>query len=593
MKRMTKRLCLLLVALLLLPTLTACPGGQQLSPGKATSGQEGSGEVTSDVREGGEIPAAELSSYVIIYPADAEQELVSAAAKLAKAIRETYGVVIYVTDDFVVDGIEETQPREREILIGATNRQESVDFLASLRANDHGWRLSGTKLVIAGRTGENSILATDRFIYAVLAEKRDVFYSDGTEAFLFTDDYSVPRILIGETDVSEFSIVCPAGVRNAELAAAEVIRDAIADQCGALIPIVRDSLAESQEYEILIGNTNRHAPTAGEGRFSVGTVGGKPYCTGSEPLAVWYAACELAAQIRSMTSERLTVRETTQTVPDEQITLMSWNLCQQHAFTTARMNAFIAQIRAQAPAVVFLEEARLTEAERSTLLTGIGSNYANAISPKQGDPKSYFNSLNKEMYYNTDLLTLVWSDYFWLSETPEEPSTFQYASDGYRDCVSACFERKSDGKRFIVVTFHPEWTTTDEMREQGMTDRSMRAQQYAVASAYIARYRAENPGVPVFLGGDFNAQWTSSGETMFTAIRNEGYRNASEAAFVSVEGGTFPKTGLVIDFIFCDSKDVCFTYYEAVQLGIYVNDKTDPGTNPADHNPVIAKFIFR
>lgn len=573
MKKIIKPVCLFLGLLFLLVSFAGCP---------KTPNTEDETILLSDI-----------SDYVVVYPQNASSDLIAAIGTLTAKLRELYGVVLYVKDDFVVESVESTKPRDREILVGATNRQESTSFLSSLRANDYGWKLDGGKLVIAGLTEETVMTAIDGFVSKVFAEKREtVFYSEKNHSYLFTDQYPLSRIQLGGKDISEYRIVYSSKPGNAEIAAADLVRRAIADECGVLLPIVRDNVA-AQAGEILVGKTNRESVTVSEtGKYALGTLGnGNVYLAGESATGVYYAARELAAQIRGMTSESLTVNAAKQFIPDEEITLMSWNLCHQHTFDEERLSAFVSNIKAQAPDVVFMQEADLTEAERSRILSGL-SGYENAVSMKKGDPSGYYNVLNKEMYYNSNVLTLVWSDYFWLSDTPDEPSTFPYASEGYRDSVGACFERKTDGKRFIVVDFHPEWTTTAEMREHGLDGKDMRAKQYAVASERIAKYKSENPGIPVFLGGDFNALRSGSSEAMFKAIQADGFYYAEEAAFEAFPGQTHPSSGTVIDYIFCDNRSVWFTYYEAVQLGNYVKAKENPGTNPADHNPVVAKFIF-
>lgn len=578
MKKIIKPVCLLMGFLLLLFFVSGCRGSDPDLP-----------EIEDET-----ILLSELADYTVVYPSNATSELVESVSVLTAKLREIYGVVLFVRDDFVLESVEDTKIRDREILIGATNREQSTNFLSALRANDYGWKIDGGKLVIAGLTEETVKTAIECFISRVCAEKRDpVFFSNLNHSYLFTDQYPLSRIQLGGKDISEYRIVYSSKPGNAEIAAADLVRRAVADECGVLLPIVKDSVA-AQEGEILVGKTNRESVTVSEtGKYAVGMLeNGNVYLAGESATGLYFAARELAVQIRRTTSEDLTVKTVKQFIPDDELTLMSWNLCQQHDFTAARISAFIAQIKQLAPDVVFLQEARLTDAQRAEMLSGLGSGYANAISVKKGEPIAYYNQLNKEMYYNSDLLDVVWSDYFWISETPDEPSTFQYASEGYRDGVSACFERKADGKRFIVVTFHPEWTTTAEMQEQGIDGKSMRAKQYALVSERIAKYQLENPGIPVFLGGDFNAVWNNGSEAMVKAIKADGFYNAEETAFEAFPGPTHPSSGTVIDHILCESNAVYFTRYEAVQLGNYVNDRQDPGTNPADHNPVVAKFVF-
>ena len=92
------------------------------------------------------IPSAELSNYVIIYPENATDELVQAANALASAIGAQFGVSLRVKNDFYSDMIPGMEIGESEILLGATNREESAAFLQSLGFRDRGYTVIGKKV---------------------------------------------------------------------------------------------------------------------------------------------------------------------------------------------------------------------------------------------------------------------------------------------------------------------------------------------------------------------------------------------------------------------------------------------------------------
>ncbi|MBO7376858.1 MAG: hypothetical protein J6V01_07110 [Clostridia bacterium] len=101
---------------------------------------------------------------------------------------------------------------EKEILIGSTSRPESKEFISSLPDNGYGYRVSGNRIVIAGKRDSLNALALYAFAEAAFEGN---YISDGVfslpEDLAFTadagEDYSTPYgvLINGKTVVADVS----------------------------------------------------------------------------------------------------------------------------------------------------------------------------------------------------------------------------------------------------------------------------------------------------------------------------------------------------------------------------------------------------
>src|SRR5690606_15840639 len=93
------------------------------------------------------------------------------------------------------------------------------------------------------------------------------------------------------------------------------------------------------------------------------------------------------------------------------------------------------------------------------------------------------------IYYNQDRLTLKTSGYFWLSQTPNEPSKGWDASTN-RICTWARFSDRHMAADFYVVNLH-----ADHIGMQARIESSR---------LVLDKIRSIARGMPVILAGDFN-----------------------------------------------------------------------------------------
>lgn len=124
------------------------------------------------------IKSKDLYLYTIVYSQEASQPVISAAKELSETINKVYGTELPVFSE------AEAHKGKYEILIGKTQRNESVSYVDKLRSAGYGYGIEGKKIVITGRNSETTILALQDFIENVLNRNNgdnanaSIFYSE-------------------------------------------------------------------------------------------------------------------------------------------------------------------------------------------------------------------------------------------------------------------------------------------------------------------------------------------------------------------------------------------------------------------------------
>ncbi len=254
---MFKRITAFLLAFLTVFTLIGCNGTGSTN----TTADPG----TSDIPETDppvvtvELTADMLKEYTVYRPEKVKGESIeittASAVKLRKAIQSAFEIEISLKDDWYKqsDGLPETA---KEILVGKTNRAESANALAHLRAKDFCIAFENERIVITGGTDAAVEKAVDYFIenYIDTANKKITLTQNMLEIVEF--DYPMGAIKISGTDITDYKIVYPKGSDLVTYYTAVVISDYLYANGGVKLEVVDDS-AEASEYEILVGNTNR------------------------------------------------------------------------------------------------------------------------------------------------------------------------------------------------------------------------------------------------------------------------------------------------------------------------------------------------
>lgn len=199
---MKKITIILLVLCMILPSFAACAGGS----GEETTAAEIPAETTVEettapVPTGILLASNGASDYVIVRPTECQSFILDAMSDLRKAVTDKYGVALKPQDDWVKGLAKgETYTSEApEILIGETNRPESIEVLASLQPGEYKVCVSGNKLVLIGTTDYLTGLAVQEFVKYVKesAEASELTVSNDYTVLKSQDDFN--KILMGIT----------------------------------------------------------------------------------------------------------------------------------------------------------------------------------------------------------------------------------------------------------------------------------------------------------------------------------------------------------------------------------------------------------
>lgn len=266
----------LFAALLLAAALTACSaGGDNPAPGSDDVSAGTSGSVVTS-----EAPAEEVTlvsatvgaDYAIVRPELKDDSILAKSKELQEKLESALGTKLALKTDWYKDTAG-FPPQAHEILLGPTNRDESVAVETGWRASGYrDWTLQlvGEKLVIYAGSSE----AYDEAIAYLL----DNYVRDGALAVpgnlnvssLY--DWPLSNIRIGEHDIAEYQIVVPSSADQLVQESAKKVQSYIRDNTGVLLEIVKDSnQKKTTDCEILVGDTNRGIKLPKEenaGRFS-------------------------------------------------------------------------------------------------------------------------------------------------------------------------------------------------------------------------------------------------------------------------------------------------------------------------------------
>lgn len=129
----------LLLCLMLCVLLPSCKCREEVPD----STQAGETDAASGVTA---FPVSLIPQMKVVYPQDSSADVKFAAEQLCDLINAVYDTEIAVTTDYLRENSSIFCEYEYEILIGATNRKESIAYREGLRGDSYGYTVSGKKL---------------------------------------------------------------------------------------------------------------------------------------------------------------------------------------------------------------------------------------------------------------------------------------------------------------------------------------------------------------------------------------------------------------------------------------------------------------
>lgn len=251
---MKKWLSIWMILLCVSVCLTACgnAGGEDT---ETTAGTDEAGTTTSSVQQTeSAVPEAEplaviaqgAPEYKVVRSDDSSDAVKDAAIALYQALTDTYGAKLGITTDFEKKGTDPATRYAYEILVGPTNREESVTAQEQIKYNDVLIAVSGTRVVVTGGCDDAVVEAVNYFIEN---------YVKGTELLLESDlhdavaaEYPQAGLKLDGVDISEYTIVYSSSLKNAALE----IADRIGDRCGAILTVVNSNNYEATGRDIIL-----------------------------------------------------------------------------------------------------------------------------------------------------------------------------------------------------------------------------------------------------------------------------------------------------------------------------------------------------
>jgi len=579
---------LLAVTFIALPILscgTGCSKDTTEAPVDTTTPSEDTAGITLDM----------LKNYKIIVSEDMSSELNSSYTYLIEQIEKYTGVKLSVTDDFIKEGSDIYKINEYEILLGKTNRPESVSFHKTFKTKDYGYAIVGKKLIIAGHTASEISNSVSLFVMNILknfnTEKEFVIKSD--ESNIKTGAHSYDTLKIDGVDIYEYSIVYPYPTRNGENNIAQSLCNWIADKYGYVLSIYKDDTEYNGGYEIQIGDTKhitdemkatKATAQESETKAYIQKHGNLIWLSGNTTTIIESSKSKLLELIKDEIDKDTTVileASAVYNIKSQQLNLLNYNVRFDFELQKRNPDDVIVSIKQQNPDVFGTNET--TQKWIDKLKKAFDAEYT-CIPGKPADP-SDDDASHDSIFFRTADFELIESGTKWMSSTPDRPSKFSQ-SKHYNTFTYVILKHRESGVSFMYLNTHLV-NNNNELPASQDPNREARVLQAGVMLSFISGYTE----LPIIVAGDFNDGFNGPGPKQ---MKESGiFSNAYDVAAESIlDGGTFVsnkdsdngpaytiRTSSVLDHIFVTKGSVTVQKFEAV-------DNIMNGKYPSDHLPV-------
>lgn len=500
-----------ILTLALLTLLQGCGNGKSSEDTedtrKAPQTETEENVETTPVEEKDYIVINGVPEYTIVYEAGSEGAHTAAKALYTRVQTKYKTAMTVISSDEV-----EYDPAAKEIYIGKTGFEESKSAEALLQtAVSFCVSKIGNKIVvIAGTDGLYAEKIND-YIEKVIATNASFDPMTGKASIAFgeyTDNPEVShtRIMVGDKDLKDYTIVYSAESTGYLRRKAEYLQTEIKKGYGVLLPIGLDTQTEESDLEILVGYTNRkesadfydrHDPSGVEyvsgmeGDKYVITGGGYyAICLGIQQFVNLYIMC-IPKEVQ-IPANRLLAKsylDTPTPLSDgAQLRVMSLNIMAEYHAATAygehgfvpnavRLEMLQAMLEMYTPDVIGMQEA--SPLWRELLAENLDGDVWGIVDPGK------LEGSNGEtiIIYNKTRLTLEDGGHI----------SYPFYAQTSRICYGRFSFKDQPTKKFLFYTTH--WSWSDET----IADNEME-----FYSSTVKRMREENGGIAAFCTGDFN-----------------------------------------------------------------------------------------
>lgn len=188
-----------------------------------------------------EIAAVEdIGEYKVVRSENASESEKASAVALHQAIYKVIDSVKITTD---------YNSTSKEILVGNTNRAESIEAAKGLRYYDYVIKNVGSKIVVVGGSDEALTKAVELFKANFIdTEAKTVKIPINKEGYKYTENYTMDRFTIDNVDISEFQLY------NKSLMNIDEILPKLRKAFGIDITVEPDKMIDGTHYIILDGS---------------------------------------------------------------------------------------------------------------------------------------------------------------------------------------------------------------------------------------------------------------------------------------------------------------------------------------------------
>lgn len=566
---MKKIIALLLVAFMLLPFAVSC--SDKNGDGTDITNTDGNAESAP---KNITLAQSMRANYKVIIPADSDDELTAAATSLINKLGQVTGTPFSMGQDSDTEPVDSSG----EIIIGSCMRKDTVTALKGTGYKDYKITVTNNNIVLAAHTDEAAMNAVFKFMSYLTDElltkdsqtKATVLFWEKDYSFVH-ENYSVKALSLNGNTLDGYTIVysendCPE--KNKEYA--QKLRELIGEACGYVLSVKGDA-AEQNEFEILVGKTNRaeslaYAASLGSLEYVTAAVGNKLVIVGNGAYTTAKAidAFDTNMRVAAQTLEDIDIKRSLvdgyeqNTVGDYR--LMQYNVLVEfegwgsggkiEADVDVRKEIVAAAILGYAPDVIVLCE--FFDNWRNKLTPLIQEQYTLV----QGDRADGVSNRSPIMY-RTDKFDLIDSG---ITDIEKANGMINR-----RAVTWAVLKDKSNGEQLIVFGTH----LSSEQDSSGETDRINEIKKMSkIMSSVTESYEGH-----VILMGDFNSY---VGSKAYNSVKEEtALTNAVEALASSMN---------TVDYVFLDNSSV------SKNIILKFGNQTEFAS---DHRPVICDIKIK
>lgn len=227
-------------------------------------------------------------TFVIVIPSGCGADLLYGAEFLSREMSKYVAYEVQVAYDSDIKKSNDNI----EILVGATDRQESIEYLKGLRTEDFGYAYSNGSVVIGAHSDALCIKAINNFVLKIVGGSIKLSYIHVIDPYVERAEYDTDEVKLCGFSITEYDIVYPDKNLMGEKALANILRDMIAKSCGYSLRVISDKQATEATRAICVGQSSLTSSDIFEGTATISVSSGGNIELVSDKNAGIYRAIE-------------------------------------------------------------------------------------------------------------------------------------------------------------------------------------------------------------------------------------------------------------------------------------------------------------